>query len=41
MLIEYDLVDEYWVMIDLFVLGGGKCIFFDGGVGRFLCFVDS
>jgi dihydrofolate reductase len=40
-LIEYDLVDEYRVMIDPLVLGGGKRIFPDGGVGRSLRLVDS
>jgi dihydrofolate reductase len=40
-LIEHDLVDEYRVMIDPLVLGGGKRIFPDGGVGRPLRLVDS
>ncbi len=40
-LMEHDLVDEYRVMIDPLVLGGGKRIFPDGGVGRPLRLVDS
>jgi dihydrofolate reductase len=40
-LIEHDLVDEYRVMIDPLVLGGGKRIFPDGGVGRPLRLLDS
>jgi dihydrofolate reductase len=40
-LIEYDLIDEYRLMIDPLVLGGGKRIFPDGGVGRPLRLVDS
>lgn len=40
-LIEHDLVDEYRLMIDPLVLGGGKRLFPDGGVGRPLRLVDS
>jgi RibD C-terminal domain len=34
-------VDEYRLMIDPLVLGGGKRIFPDGGVGRPLRLLDS
>jgi dihydrofolate reductase len=40
-LIEHDLVDEYRVMIDPLVVGGGKRIFGDDGVRRPLRLVDS
>jgi dihydrofolate reductase len=40
-LIEHDLVDEFRVMIDPLVLGGGKRIFRDDGVLRPLRLVDS
>ncbi len=40
-LIEDDLVDEFRVMIDPVVLGGGKRIFQDDGVRRPLRLVDS
>ena len=39
-LIEHDLVDEYRVMIDPLVLGGGKRIFRDDGALRPLRLVD-
>src|SRR5437773_209400 len=40
-LIERDLVDEFRVMIDPLVVGGGKRIFRDDGVLRPLRLVDS
>jgi dihydrofolate reductase len=40
-LIEHDLVDEFRVMIDPVVVGGGKRIFRDDGVLRPLRLVDS
>jgi dihydrofolate reductase len=40
-LIEYDLVDEFKVMIDPLVLGGGKRFFRDDGVLRPLRLVDG
>ena len=40
-LIEHDLVDEYRLMIDPLVLGGGKRLFHDDGVLRSLRLVDS
>jgi dihydrofolate reductase len=40
-LIEHDLVDEFRVMIDPVVLGGGKRIFRDDGALRPLRLVDS
>jgi dihydrofolate reductase len=40
-LIAHDLVDEYRVMIDPLVLGGGKRIFRDDGVPRELRLVDG
>jgi dihydrofolate reductase len=40
-LIEHDLVDEFKVMIDPIVLGGGKRIFRDDGALRPLQLVDS
>jgi dihydrofolate reductase len=40
-LIEHDLVDEFRVMIDPLVLGGGKRIFRDDGAIRLLRLVDS
>jgi dihydrofolate reductase len=40
-LIEHDLVDEYRLMIDPVVVGGGKRIFGDDGVLRPLRLVDS
>jgi dihydrofolate reductase len=40
-LIEHDLVDEFRVMIDPIVLGGGKRIFRDDGALRPLRLVDS
>jgi dihydrofolate reductase len=40
-LIEHDLVDEYRVMIDPLVLGGGKRVFRDDGQLRALRLVDS
>jgi dihydrofolate reductase len=40
-LIEHDLVDEFRVMIDPVVLGGGKSIFPDDGAMRPLRLVDS
>ena len=41
MLMEYDLVDEFRLMIDPVVLGGGKRIFRDDGSLRPLRLVDS
>jgi dihydrofolate reductase len=40
-LIEHDLVDEFRLMIDPLVLGGGKRLFHDDGVLRPLRLVDS
>jgi len=40
-LIEHDLVDEFRVMIDPLVVGGGKRIFRDDGAARRLRLVDS
>jgi dihydrofolate reductase len=40
-LIEHDLVDEFRVMIDPLVLGGGKRIFHDGGALRPLRLIES
>jgi dihydrofolate reductase len=40
-LIEHDLVDEFRVMIDPLVVGGGKRLFRDDGVLRPLRLVDS
>ena len=40
-LIDHDLVDEFRVMIDPVVLGGGKRIFRDDGLLRPLRLVDS
>jgi dihydrofolate reductase len=40
-LIEHDLVDEFRVMIDPVVLGGGKRIFRDDGALRPLRLVDN
>jgi dihydrofolate reductase len=40
-LIEHDLVDEYRVMIDPVVVGGGKRLFRDGGPLRPLRLVES
>ena len=40
-LIEHDLVDEYRLMIDPVVLGGGKRLFDDDGALRSLRLVDS
>jgi dihydrofolate reductase len=40
-LIEHDLVDEFRVMIDPLIVGGGKRIFRDDGVFRPLRLVDS
>jgi riboflavin biosynthesis pyrimidine reductase len=40
-LIEHDLVDEFRVMIDPLVVGGGKRIFRDDGVLRPLRLLDS
>jgi hypothetical protein len=41
MLIEYNLVDEFRVMIDPVLVGGGKRILRDDGVLRPLRLVDS
>lgn len=40
-LIERDLVDEFWLMIDPLILGGGKRIFRDDAVRRDLRLVRS
>jgi dihydrofolate reductase len=40
-LVEHDLVDEFRVMIDPLVLGGGKRIFRDDGALRPLRLLDS
>ena len=40
-LIEHDLVDEYRLMIDPVILGGGKRLFRDDGALRALRLVDS
>jgi dihydrofolate reductase len=40
-LIEHDLVDEFRLMIDPLVVGGGKRLFRDGGPRRPLRLVDS
>jgi dihydrofolate reductase len=40
-LIEHDLVDEYRLMIDPVILGGGKRLFDDDGALRSLQLVDS
>lgn len=40
-LIEHDLVDEFRVMIDPLVVGGGKRIFRSDGVARPLRLVES
>jgi dihydrofolate reductase len=40
-LIEHDLVDEFRLMIDPIVVGGGKRLFHDGGALRRLRLVDS
>jgi dihydrofolate reductase len=40
-LIEHDLVDEFRLMIDPLVVGGGKRVFRDDGVARPLRLVDS
>jgi dihydrofolate reductase len=40
-LLAHDLVDEFRVMIDPLVLGGGKRIFADDGARRPLRLLDS
>jgi dihydrofolate reductase len=40
-LIEHDLVDEFRLMIDPVVLGGGKRIFRDDGLLRSLRLIDG
>jgi dihydrofolate reductase len=40
-LIEHDLVDEFRLMIDPVVLGGGKRIFSDDGLLRPLRLIDG
>ena len=40
-LIEHDLVDQYRVMMDPLVVGGGKRLFPDDGVARPLRLVES
>ena len=40
-LIEHDLVDEYRVMIDPLIVGGGKRIFYSDGMLRPLRLIDS
>ena len=40
-LIEHDLVDEFRVMIDPLIVGGGKRIFHSDGVLRPLRLIDS
>ena len=40
-LIEHDLVDEYRLMIEPVLLGGGKRIFPDGGQARALELVST
>lgn len=39
-LIEYDLVDEFRLMIDPLILGRGKRLFRDGGLRRALHLID-
>jgi len=40
-LVEHELVDEYRLMIDPVILGGGKRLFDDDGARRSLRLVDS
>ena len=40
-LIHHDLVDEYRLMIEPVILGGGKCLFPDDGRARILALVAS